>query len=63
MNSPDYSKPDVAGDHVLEHFLHKQSIVHRHAGGTIELPPPLVFSEDQMGEIADRVAASTRAAA
>ncbi len=35
----------------------------RPAGDTIELTPPLVISENQIGEIMDKVGASIKAAA
>jgi beta-alanine--pyruvate transaminase len=35
----------------------------RPAGDTIELTPPLIVSEDQIGEIMDKVGASIKAAA
>src|ERR1700728_2225485 len=49
--------------HVLDHAFFDSGIMIRPAGDTIELTPPLIVSEDQIGEIMDKVGASIKAAA
>jgi beta-alanine--pyruvate transaminase len=53
----------LRGYKALEHSFHEEGVMLRLAGDTIELTPPLIVSEDQIGEIVDKVAASIRAAA
>ena len=47
----------------LEHALLNAEIMIRPAGDTIELTPPLIVSENEIGEIMDKVGASIKAAA
>jgi beta-alanine--pyruvate transaminase len=47
----------------LEHSFFEAGVMIRPAGDTIELMPPLIVSEDQIGEIVDKVGASIKAAA
>jgi beta-alanine--pyruvate transaminase len=47
----------------LEHSFFNAGIMIRPAGDTIELSPPLIVSEDQIGEIIEKVGASIKAAA
>src|SRR5580698_8219067 len=47
----------------LDHAFFDAGIMIRPAGDTIELTPPLIMSEDQIGEIMDKVGASIKAAA
>jgi len=61
--APIPGSPTLRGYHVLEHSFHEAGIMLRLAGDTIELTPPFIVSEDQIGEIVDKVAASIRAAA
>src|SRR5271167_637624 len=58
--------PGSPGERVrtaLDHAFFDAGIMIRPAGDTIELTPPLIVSEDQIGEIMDKVGASIRAAA
>jgi len=47
----------------LEYSFHEAGIMLRLSGDTIELTPPLVVSEDQIGEIVDKVGRTIKAAA
>jgi len=47
----------------LEYSFHEAGIMLRLSGDTIELTPPLVVSEDQIGEIVDKVARTIKAVA
>jgi beta-alanine--pyruvate transaminase len=46
-----------------EHSFFNEGIMIRPAGDTIELTPPLIVSEEQIGQIMDKVGASIKAAA
>src|SRR5271157_4470608 len=61
--APIPGSPTLRGYHVLEHSFHEAGIMLRISGDTIELMPPLIVSENQIGEIMDKVAASIKAAA
>jgi beta-alanine--pyruvate transaminase len=61
--APIAGSPTLRGYHVLEHSFHEAGIMLRIAGDTIELTPPFIVSEDQIGEIMDKTAASIKAAA
>jgi len=47
----------------VEHSFHEAEIMIRISGDTIELTPPLIVSEDQIGEIVDKVGRTIRAVA
>jgi beta-alanine--pyruvate transaminase len=47
----------------MEKAFHDEDIVIRVTGDTIALTPPLMISEDQIGEIFDKVARVIRAVA
>jgi beta-alanine--pyruvate transaminase len=47
----------------LEYSFHEAGIMLRLSGDTIELTPPLVISEDQIGEIVDKVGRTIKAVA
>ena len=47
----------------LDHAFFDAGIMIRPAGDTIELTPPLIMSENDIGEIMDKVGASIKAAA
>ena len=47
----------------LDHAFFDAGIMIRPAGDTIELTPPLILSENDIGEIMDKVGASIKAAA
>ena len=61
--APIAGSPTLRGYHVLEHSFHEEGIMLRIAGDTIELTPPFIVSENEIGEIVDKVAASIKAAA
>ncbi len=47
----------------LEYSFHEAGIMLRLSGDTIELTPPLIVSEDQIGEIVDKVGRTIKAVA
>ena len=51
----------LRGYKLLEHSFHEQGIMLRLAGDCIELTPPFLISEDQIGEIVEKVGRSIRA--
>ena len=53
----------LRGYRLLEHSFHEEGVMLRLSGDTIELMPPLIISEAQIGEIMDKVAASIKAVA
>jgi beta-alanine--pyruvate transaminase len=58
--------PGSPGERVrraLDHSFFNAGIMIRPAGDTIELTPPLIMSENDIGEIMDKVGASIKAAA
>ena len=60
------SKPDAVGARAfeaLERGFHDEGIMVRSTGDTIALTPPLIVTEDQIGEIADKVGRVIRAVA
>src|SRR5579871_6590074 len=61
--APIPGSPTLRGYKALEHSFFEAGIMIRPAGDTIELTPPLIVSEDQIGEIIDKVGASIKAAA
>jgi beta-alanine--pyruvate transaminase len=53
------SKPDAVGKRgyeALENGFHDHSIMFRTSGDAIAMSPPLIVTEDQIGEIVDKVA-------
>src|SRR5947209_294760 len=61
--APIAGSPTLRGYKALEHSFHEEGIMLRLAGDTIELTPPFIVSENQIGEIVDKVANTIRAAA
>jgi beta-alanine--pyruvate transaminase len=61
--APIQGSPGLRGYHVLEHSFHEEGVMIRISGDTIELTPPLIISEAQIGEVMEKVAASIKAAA
>jgi beta-alanine--pyruvate transaminase len=61
--APITGSPTLRGYKALEHSFHKEGIMLRLAGDTIELTPPFILSEDQIGEIVEKTANSIKAAA
>ncbi|MGB7976030.1 MAG: aspartate aminotransferase family protein [Roseiarcus sp.] len=61
--APIQGSPGERVRRALDHAFFDAGIMIRPAGDTIELTPPLIISEDQIGEIMDKVGASIKAAA
>ncbi len=60
------SKPDAVGKRGfdgMDHAFHREGLMLRVAGDTLVAAPPLIVSEDQIGEIADKVGKAIRAVA
>ena len=57
------SAPGARGFAALEHSFHEVGIMIRISGDIIELTPPLIVSEDQIGEIVDKVGRTIKAVA
>ncbi len=57
------SGPGARGYAALEYSFHEAGIMLRLSGDTIELTPPLIVSEDQIGEIVDKVGRTIEAVA
>ena len=55
--------PTLRGYKALEHSFHEEGIMLRLSGDTIELTPPFIISEDQIGEIVEKVGNTIRAVA
>jgi beta-alanine--pyruvate transaminase len=51
------------GYKAVEHSFHEAGIMIRISGDTIELTPPLIISEEQIGEIVDKVGQTIKAVA
>jgi beta-alanine--pyruvate transaminase len=51
------------GYKAVEHSFHEAGIMIRISGDTIELTPPLIISEEQIGEIVDKVGRTIKAVA
>jgi len=61
--APSAEGPGERGYAALEYSFHEAGIMLRLSGDTIELTPPLVVSEDQIGEIVDKVGRTIKAVA
>ena len=61
--APVQGSPGERVRRALDHAFFDAGIMIRPAGDTIELTPPLILSENDIGEIMDKVAASIKAAA
>ena len=61
--APIAGSPTLRGYKLLEHSFHQEDIMLRLAGDTIELTPPFIVSEDEIGEIVEKVANSIKAVA
>ncbi|THD48990.1 MAG: aspartate aminotransferase family protein [Bradyrhizobium sp.] len=55
--------PGERGYAALEYSFHEAGVMLRLSGDTIELTPPLIVGEDQIGEIVDKTARTIRAVA
>jgi len=61
--APIEGKPSLRGYQAMDHGFHEEDIMLRYTGDTIALTPPLVISESQIGEIAEKVARTIKAVA
>jgi beta-alanine--pyruvate transaminase len=61
--APSSGGAGARGYAVVEHSFHEAGIMIRISGDTIELTPPLIISEDQIGEIVDKVGQTIKAVA
>jgi len=61
--APRPGAPGLRGYETMERAFHHQDLMVRIAGDTIELMPPLIVSEQQIGEIFDKVGRLMKAAA
>jgi beta-alanine--pyruvate transaminase len=61
--APSSAGPGERGYAALDYSFHEAGIMLRLSGDTIELMPPLVVSEDQIGEIVDKVGRTIKAVA
>ena len=61
--APVEGKPGERVIRALDHAFFNAGVMIRPAGDTIELTPPLIVSENDIGEIIDKVGASIKAAA
>jgi beta-alanine--pyruvate transaminase len=61
--APSEAGAGARGYKAVEYSFHEAGIMIRISGDTIELMPPLIISEDQIGEIADKVGRTIKAVA
>jgi len=61
--APKADGPGTRGYQALEASFHEHEVLLRITGDTLALTPPLIISEDQIGEIADKVAKTIRSVA
>jgi beta-alanine--pyruvate transaminase len=61
--APIPGSPGLRGYQLLEHSFHEEGVMLRLSGDTIELTPPFIVSEAQIGEIMEKVASSIKAVA
>ncbi|HXW41767.1 MAG TPA: aspartate aminotransferase family protein, partial [Xanthobacteraceae bacterium] len=61
--APRAGAPGLRGYETMERAFHQQDLMVRIAGDTIELMPPLIVSEQQIGEIFDKLGRLIKAAA
>ncbi|HXW42870.1 MAG TPA: aspartate aminotransferase family protein, partial [Xanthobacteraceae bacterium] len=59
--APRAGAPGLRGYETMERAFHHEDLMVRIAGDTIELMPPLIVSEQQIGEIFDKVGRVIRA--
>ena len=57
------ARPGKRGMEALAASFHDHDIVLRVTGDTLALTPPVIVTEDQIGEIVDKVAKTIRAVA
>src|ERR1700722_13035470 len=61
--APSSAGGGARGYKAVEHSFHEAGIMIRISGDTIELTPPLIISENQIGEIVDKVGQTIKAVA
>jgi beta-alanine--pyruvate transaminase len=61
--APRPDAPGLRGYQAMEETFHRRDVLVRIAGDSIVLCPPLIVSENQIGEIADKVGAAIKALA
>ncbi|MBV9908968.1 MAG: aspartate aminotransferase family protein [Hyphomicrobiales bacterium] len=61
--APSSAGVGARGYKAVEYSFHEAGIMIRISGDTIELTPPLIISEDQIGEVADKVGRTIKAVA
>jgi beta-alanine--pyruvate transaminase len=61
--APSSAGAGARGYKAVEHSFHEAGVMIRISGDTIELTPPLIVSEDQIGEIVDKVGQTIKAVA
>jgi beta-alanine--pyruvate transaminase len=61
--APSSAGAGARGYKAVEHSFHEAGVMIRISGDTIELTPPLIISEAQIGEIADKVGQTIKAVA
>ena len=61
--APKADGPGTRGYQALEASFHEHEVLLRITGDTLALTPPLIISEDQIGEIVDKVAKTIRSVA
>ena len=61
--APIAGSPGLRGWNAIEYSFHEAGIMLRLSGDCIELTPPLIISEDQIGEIVDKVGRTIKAVA
>ena len=60
------SRPDAVGKRAydaMEKAFHEIGVMVRNAGDTLALTPPLIVTEDQIGEIVEKVGKAIKAVA
>jgi beta-alanine--pyruvate transaminase len=56
-------QPGLRGYRAMEHAFHEENVMIRVTGDTIALTPPLLISESQIGELAEKIARTIQAVA
>jgi beta-alanine--pyruvate transaminase len=61
--APIEGKPGLRGYNAMEHAFHNEDMMIRNTADTLALTPPLIISEDQISEVAEKLARIIRAVA
>jgi beta-alanine--pyruvate transaminase len=56
-------KPSLRGYNAMEHAFHVEDMMMRYTGDTLVVTPPLIISESQVGEVAEKMARTIQAVA